>query len=144
MNSSSNFTDNGDGSITDQKTGLTWTREDTWQSETKWVTWDEAKDHIIHLCYIKFCGCNEWRFPTTEEVLSLYDPEAVNTDKYGHEIHLDPVFPAGSLPTIWTDGRFTGNESDILDFRNGEIRSLNKSKSGRMAVRAVHEKNKQT
>lgn len=137
MNTSPRFIDNNDGSITDQKTGLTWIKEDSWQSDGKWVTWDEAKDQITHFCDIKFCRSTEWRFPTIEEVLSLYDPGAVNTDKYGHEIHLDPVFPSGPLPTIWTDGHFTGNEGYILDFRNGEIRSLYKSKSGRMAVRPV-------
>jgi len=110
MNSSSHFTDNNDGTITDQKTGLTWTKEDTWQSEAKWMTWDEAKDHIINLGQIRFCGSVDWRFPTNEEALNLYDPDAVNSDKYGNEIHLDPVFPSGSLPTIWLDGHFTGSD----------------------------------
>jgi uncharacterized protein DUF1566 len=142
MNSSSRFTDNNNGTITDNKTGLTWTKEDTWQSEAKWVSWDEAKDHIMHLFQTNYCGNGDWRFPTTEEVLSLYDTDVVNTDKYGSVIHLDPIFPSGCLPTVWTDGHFSGNEGFILDFRNGEIRSLYKSKSGRMAVRAVYDKSK--
>lgn len=137
MNSSSRFTDNNNGSISDQKTGLIWVREDSWQSDSKWVTWDEAKEHITHLSDIKFCGRNDWRFPSNEEAISLYDPNAVNTDKYGKEIHLDPIFPSGPLATVWTDEPMSGNEGYILDFRNGEIRSLYKSKSGRMAVRAV-------
>jgi uncharacterized protein DUF1566 len=144
MNSSARFTDNNNGSITDNKTGLTWTKEDTWQSEAKWVSWDEAKDHVTYLFQTKFCGNSDWRFPTTEEILSLYDPNAVNTDKYGTAIYLDPIFPSGCLPTVWTDGHFMGNEGNILDFRNGEIRSLYKSKSGRMAVRAVYDKKEPT
>lgn len=137
MNSSLRYTDNNDGSITDQKTGLIWTKQDSWQHEARWVTWDEAKEYIIHFSYIKFCGSNEWRFPTSEELLSLYDPDAINTDKYGNEIHLDPIFPSGTLSTVWTEGHFTGSDGTIVDFRNGEVRTLYKSKSGRMAVRAV-------
>jgi len=144
MKSSSRFIDNNNDTITDQKTGLTWTKKDSWQSEAKWVSWDEAKDYILHLCQTRFQGNSDWRFPTTEEVLGLYDPDAVNTDKYGNSIYLDPIFPSGCLPTIWTDGYFMGNDGNILDFRNGEIRPLHKSKSGRMAVRPVHEKKEQT
>ena len=144
MTSSSRFTDNNDGTVTDQTTELTWIKEDTWQSEAKWVTWDEAKDHIQNLCGNRFCGKNDWRFPTNDEILSLYDPDAVNTDKYGKAIYLDPIFPSGALPTVWTDGHFTGNDGYILDFRNGEIRSLYKSKSGRMAVRPVRGEMKNT
>ncbi len=144
MNASPRFIDNNNDTITDQKTGLTWTKEDTWQREARWVSWDEAKDYILDLCQARFSGNNDWRFPTTEEVLGLYDPDAVNTDKYGSAIYLDPIFPSGCLPTVWTDGHFMGNEGNILDFRNGEIRSLYKSKSGRMAVRAVYEKTEQT
>ncbi len=134
---SSRFTDNNDGSITDQNTGLIWTREDSWQSEAKWVTWDEAVEHFRRLNQIKFCGHNDWRLPLREEALGLYDPTANNKDKYEKEIHLDPIFPAGSLPTIWIHEELTGNEGYILDFRNGEIRPLFKSKSGRMAIRSV-------
>ncbi|GJL77609.1 MAG: hypothetical protein NPINA01_05980 [Nitrospinaceae bacterium] len=137
MNSNSRFTNNNDGTITDVKTGLTWIREDSWQSDAKWVTWDEAKEHIMNLSDNKYCGMNDWRFPSSEEALTLYDPHAMNADKYGKEIHLDPIFPSGALPTIWTDEPMSGNEGYILDFRNGEIRTLYKSKSGRMAVRAV-------
>ena len=144
MNSPSRFTDNNDGSISDQKTGLTWVKEDSWQTDSKWVTWDEAKDHIQNQCNIKFCGSYDWRFPSNEELLSLYDPDAINTDKYGNEIHLDPIFPSGSLSTVWTDGHFTGSDGSIVDFRNGEVRTLYKSKSGRMSVRAVRGEMKKT
>lgn len=131
------FIDNNDGTIHDSETGLTWTREDSWQSEAKWVTWDEAMEHVQNLAYTKFGGHPDWRLPSKEEALTLYDANQKNQDKYGNEIHLHPVFPSGTLPTIWVHESMTGNEGYILDFRNGEIRTLYKSKSGRMAARAV-------
>jgi hypothetical protein len=137
MNSTERFTDNNNGTITDQKTGLTWSKEDSWQSDAKWVSWDEAMDHVNHFRDVRFGGTADWRLPAQDEVLSLYDPSAVNTDKYGNEIHLSEAFPSGPLATIWIHEHFTGNEGYILDFKTGEIRKLFKSKTGRMAVRPV-------
>jgi len=136
MEDSPRFNDNNDGSILDNQTGLLWTREDSWQTDAKWVTWDEAAEHAKHLCYLKFCGHQDWRIPTTAEALTLYDPESVNTNKYGKEMHLPTIFPAGGLSTIWLN-EYNGNEGSILDFANGEVRPLFLSKSGRMAARLV-------
>ncbi len=137
MSGDSRFEDNNDGSIFDPTTGLTWTKEDSWQREKVWVTWDEAVQHARHLCNIKFCGHNDWRLPTRQEVQTLFDRATKNQDKYGKDIHLDPVFPPGPLPTVWIHEDFTGNEGFIFDFRDGEFRPLYKSKSGRMAIRPV-------
>ena len=137
MNPKERFIDNNNGTLTDQKTGLTWSKEDSWQSEARWVSWDEAMDYIYNFRDIRFGGTPDWRLPSPEEVLSLYDPEAVNTDKYGNVIHLHAAFPSGPLSTIWVHEHFTGDEGYILDFKTREIRALNKSKTGRMAVRPV-------
>lgn len=133
----SRFVDNQDGSITDAETGLTWAREDSWQSDQKWVTWDEAVEHAQHLCNIRFAGNTDWRMPSMEEVQTLYDTTQTNQDKYGATLHLDPIFPTGPLPTVWVKDEIPGNDGTVFDFRNGETRSLYKSKSGRMAVRPV-------
>ncbi len=137
MSPEERFIDNNNGTITDQKTGLTWSKKDSWQSDAKWVSWDEAMDHIYHFRDIRFGGTFDWRLPLQDEVLSLCDPEMVNTDKYGNAIHLHAAFPSGSLSTIWFHEHFTGDEGYILDLKTKEIRTLNKSKTGRMAVRPV-------
>jgi len=137
MNPKERFIDNNDGTLTDQKTGLTWSKEDSWQSDAKWVSWDEAMDQVYRFRDLRFGGTPDWRLPSQDEVLSLYDPKEVNTDKYGKEIHLHSAFPAGPLSTIWIHEHFTGDEGYLLDFKTGEIRTLNKSKTGRMAVRPV-------
>ena len=137
MNQETRYRDNGNGTVTDIANEITWTQEDSWQMETKWVTWDEADEHIRHLSDIKFAGYNDWRFPSKAEAVTLYGADLENKDKYGNRLYLDPVFPEGALPTMWIHEYMTGEEGYILDLRNGEVRRLFKSKSGRMAARAV-------
>ena len=137
MNQETRYRDNGNGTVTDIANEITWTQEDSWQMETKWVTWDEADEHIRHLSDIKFAGYNDWRLPSKAEAVTLYGADLENKDKYGNRLYLDPVFPEGALPTIWIHEPMSGEDGYILDLRNGEVRRLYKSKSGRMAARAV-------
>ena len=130
------FIDNKDGTITDSKTQLMWMREDAWQKEAKWYTWDEAVELASYFNDIKLAGFQDWRLPNDEEIQSLYHPEASNQDKYGKEIHLFEAFPSGGLATVWLKGE-SGHEGTLFDFKNGELRPLYKSKSGRMTVRLV-------
>ncbi len=140
---SQRFNDNGDGTITDSETGLTWTKEDSWQFEKQWVSWDEAEKYIAKLCYIAFAETQDWRLPTRTEISSIFEQDKSNKDKYGKEIHLDPVFPEGSLAKHWTYD-YTGNDAYIMDFGTGEVSQLYKSKAGRMAARAVRNASEKT
>jgi hypothetical protein len=63
----SNFTDNGDGTITDTSTGLMWSKADsgigmTWQDALAWV---QARNAASYL------GRNDWRMPNVKELHSL-------------------------------------------------------------------------
>ena len=136
MSNSIRFEDNQDGTLTDTQTTLRWLREDGWQRETKWFSWDNAKDLYIYMNGIKFCGFQDWKLPNEDEILTLYNPEEINKDKYGKEIYLETVFPPGCQATVWLQGD-SGHEAPIFDFKNGEIRRLYKSKTGRMSVRLV-------
>ncbi len=133
---SARFIDNGDNTITDSTTGLTWTKEDSWQTEERWMSWDDAMQYALTLNLNSFAGYQDWRLPGQTELLSLYDPDKVNKDKYGKEIHLDPIFPEGPLAKVWT-GDYTGNDAWILDFQTGTASELYKSKAARMTARAV-------
>ena len=136
MTEKGRFINNQDGTITDSKTGLMWMREDAWQKEAKWYTWDEAAELASYFNDIKFAEFQDWRLPTEEEIQSLYHEEASNQDKYGKEMHLPEAFPSGGLATVWLKGE-SGHEGTLFDFKNGEFRPLYKSKSGRMTVRLV-------
>jgi len=136
MRDQERFIDNHDGTITDSGTELLWMREDAWQKEAKWFTWDEAIELASYFNDIKFGGFQDWRLPTEDEIKSIYHEEAINQDKYGKEMHLLPDFPSGGLSTVWLKSE-SGHEGTLFDFKNGEYRPLYKSKSGRMTVRLV-------
>ena len=130
------LTDNNDGTITDNLTGLMWAKEDSWQMETRWLSWDEAREYTKNMAYQQLSGYNDWRLPEKEELLTLVDPDHIIQDKYGKDIKMNPVFPNGPLATTWTaDG--IGSDGYIVNFTTGEADTLYKSKSGRMAARAV-------
>lgn len=130
------FIDNSDGTITDSLTGLMWAREDSWQMEGKWLSWDEARDYTHNMAYQKLAGYNDWRLPEKEELLTLVDPDHTIQDKYGKDMKMNPVFPGGPLATAWAaDG--IGQDGHLVNFNTGEPATLYKSKSGRMTTRVV-------
>ena len=140
MQENQRFIDNKDGTITDEKTSLTWTREDVWQKESRWVTWDEAKEYAMSLNTQRFTGKSDWRLPSTAEASTLYDATQTNKDKYGNIVHLPPIFPEGTQASIWCDEPNSGNDGFTLDFRTGKVDRLFKSKCPRMSARPVRGK----
>ncbi len=60
------FKDNGDGTITDLNTGLTWQKE----PPTKGYSWQEAHDYCENL---ELGGHSDWRLPSAKELFSISD-----------------------------------------------------------------------
>jgi len=63
------FADNGDGTITDRATGLTWSRADSgrgmaWQDALAWAQQQNAATYLGH---------DDWRLPSVKELQSLVD-----------------------------------------------------------------------
>ena len=98
----SRFTDNKDGTITDNKTGLVWIKDhDAISGFNKRMNWTEAIEACKNLDY---AGHKDWRLPTREELESILDLTK-------HEPAADPVFKTHtddwywtSTPTAWSRG----------------------------------------
>ncbi len=80
------FVDHGDGTITDQTTGLMWTQSDNgaavlWQDALAWAQQKNRENYLGH---------NDWRLPDVKELQSIVDytrsPAASNSAA------IDPVF----------------------------------------------------
>jgi len=81
------YADNGDGTITDNSTGLMWTQDDN----------GEGIDWTVALTYAEgseFAGYSDWRLPNVKELQSIvdygYSPSATDASKVGPAI--DPLF----------------------------------------------------
>lgn len=100
-----NFTDNGDGTIIDNATGLMWSKNDSgegmnWEDALAWV---QQKNEESYLDY------NDWRLPNAKELQSIVDytrsPQTTNSAA------IAPVFEVTSIidergemnyPFYWT------------------------------------------
>ena len=84
------FTDNGDGTVTDNLTGLMWTGNAV--VSTNVVRWTDAIDFCNGL---ETAGHTDWRLPSVRELLSLVDsaytsPSLCNTTGTGQWANGDP------------------------------------------------------
>ena len=111
------FTDNGDETVTDTRTGLTWSKETL------------AAGKINHADAVKACkalrlaGHKDWRLPTVEELFALADHSrnspAIDTD----------AFPDTKSDWYWTSTLAAWDPSCawIVYFGYGNAYSLHRS-----------------
>ena len=68
------YTDNGDGTITDNNTGLVWAKKSDDGSLHDWdntYTWADAFDYVADLNAAQFAGHTDWRLPNLKELQSI-------------------------------------------------------------------------
>lgn len=78
------FTDNADGTVTDNLTGLMWTKDagtPTYGSCTGGTkNWQSALEYVSCLNSNAYLGYSDWRLPNINEIESLYYVGAAGTD----------------------------------------------------------------
>jgi hypothetical protein len=101
------YTDNGDGTVTDHKTGLIWAASDNGKDI-------DFEDAAIYCESFSAGGFSDWRLPDIEELKDLYEASGRSTDGLGitGKIKLSSCCP-------WSSYDSTG-VSSILDFRTGK------------------------
>jgi hypothetical protein len=96
------FRDNGDGTISDLSTGLTWCRSDSGRA----MTWGRALEYAESMV---FAGHDDWRLPNARELQSIVDYSR-SPDTTGSGA-IDPVFSISEIkneagerdfPWFWT------------------------------------------
>jgi hypothetical protein len=89
------YVDNGDGTITDLNTGLTWEKksdDDTIHDRDTLYSWDAAfAVHVAGLNSASFGGHSDWRVPNAKELQSLVNYEFMNPA-------VSAAFNSGCLP----------------------------------------------
>ncbi|MCP4353069.1 MAG: DUF1566 domain-containing protein [Desulfobacterales bacterium] len=103
------FTDNGNGTITDSVTGLVWKKSGL-------SDYMSIEDYIDGLNKKKFVGHNDWRLPTLEELASLLERKRVN----GY--YIDPVFKCKSdFGWYWTADKHANGYAWGVHFFEGYV-----------------------
>ena len=134
-NDGNRFTDNGDGTVTDNCTGLQWqkdTADVNGNGQVQFsdqVLWCEA---LVFCSGLSFAGHTDWRLPNVRELESIVDHGRFSPA-------IDPVFSApASAPLYWssTSSRNHPGEAFHASFIEGNVFSFPKGEQ-RCHVRAV-------
>lgn len=129
----SRFVNNGDGTITDGTTGLTWEVQDDSGSIHDMhniYTWPQVFARVADLNGASFAGFADWRVPNVRELLTLVNYGA--TDPATHDPFDDACMAACTAPTCsCTDfsGRYATSTTVIselpqiwyVDFHRGQL-----------------------
>ena len=91
------YTDNGDGTVTDNATGLIWQRGDGGE-----MTWEKAKEYAADLA---LAGHDDWRLPTSHELFGLFD-HGISKPALNHDF-----FPETDAQYWWADRERVDNSS---------------------------------
>ncbi len=142
------FTDNGDGTVTDNVTELMWEKLSDDGSIHDWADrykWDDAfAVKIAALNTTNFAGYNDWRLPNLFELQSLINAEVVGAATYGafwnnysagcNVMTCSLVHSTG----YWTSTTFKDRESGawVVEFFDGDT-DAGYGKTDTAAVRAV-------
>ena len=89
------FMDNGDGTVTDTRTGLMWAQTDNMGH----ITWHDAKRYCDNIILSEH---NNWRMPTVDELKTLFDGSLDEFETIcGHHIKSAPQIEL-SCGFIWS------------------------------------------
>ena len=128
----SNYTLNGDGTVTDSTTGLRWQQfppADPCSASA--CTWSGAIAYCQGLALAGFTA--GWRLPTVNELASIVDYSGSNPNAT-----IDATaFPGAPASAFWTSTSLSGNPSSawFVNFANGFVNNGDVSETN--AVRCV-------
>jgi hypothetical protein len=128
------FVDNDDGTITDTKTGLVWTKKDSWADFGKCFDWNDSRSYVNRL---KTGGHSDWRLPTVDELRTIYESSKSNKDKDGDIIRIDPIFASGGAYWYWSSEESGICCARYVVFDGGHVDDCVRDGCGYGGVRAV-------
>ncbi|MBC8284742.1 MAG: DUF1566 domain-containing protein [Nitrospinae bacterium] len=91
-----NLIDNNDGTITETKSKLMWTKKDSYADLNKCLNWHDSKSYVEGLTT---GGHSDWRMPEVWEYGEIYDNTESNVMAMDH----DPEYPL-ALSDLFADG----------------------------------------
>lgn len=114
------FVDNGDGTITDNATGLMWSKDDNGQG----LDWLEALAYVKQMNSENYLGYADWRLPNAKELQSIVD--YTRSPQTTGSAAIDPIFNISSItdeggntnyPFFWTSTTHKDGPPERLYYR---------------------------
>lgn len=105
------YADNGDGTVSDRATGLTWQQGGSDSS----MKYGQAQSYVTRLNRERFAGYGDWRLPTVPELMSLLEPKEKNGNLY-----IDPVFDRRQS-WCWSADQASSGAACVVYFNDGEV-----------------------
>ncbi len=132
----SRFIDNGNDTITDSETGLTWCKKDSRQMTGRWMHLEKAKSFADEQNSANFGGASDWRVPRLEDVKTIFDKSFSQRDFGNNEIHIPAEFESKGADCTWTD-TVNGDRAMLFSLVKGRSSWINRLGEGPFAVRLV-------
>jgi len=101
MSETERFTDSGDGTIRDNKTGLAWCKRDSFQIAQDWLNFQEALAFVDRLNKEDYLGYHDWRIPEREEIEQLYAEEFELKGRSNQILNISPLFEPNGGNGSW-------------------------------------------
>lgn len=130
------FIDNGNGTVTDTQTELTWFKKDSRQVTGRWMHLEKAIKFAQEMNTEKFGGFEDWRIPKMEDIKTIYDKSFSNRDFGRTEIYIPAIFDPGCADSSWTD-TVNADRAMLFSLVKGRSSWINKLGDGPFAVRLV-------
>lgn len=123
MSSAGVFSDNGNGTVTDSMTNLTWQ-----QGESISMPWEGALTYCEGLV---LAAQMDWRLPNIKELSTIVD------DTRTSPAIITIMFPGAHSSTYWSSTSYDSENAWAVDFTRGSSRGFNYGKMSTNFVRCV-------
>lgn len=137
MEAFDNFSDNPNGVISDKQVNLEWLPKDSYGDLGRWVNYKEALSYRTTMASVYAGGHNDWRLPSKEEALGLYNEELNQLDWEGEHVHIHPLFVSKCARHIWTSEENNENQSIVVNLQDGSTEFMDVETRDNIGARLV-------
>ncbi len=140
MDAKERFKDNPNMLISDSETNLFWLPKDSYGDLGKWLTWDEIQGYVQTMKSVYAGGFNDWRLPSKEEALSLYDPDLAHQGWDDKDVHIHQAFVAKCAHLILTSEIDEEGKVLYVNLRDGSSEYVSKLEKEFISTRLCRKK----